>query len=343
MGLRQRVFSGVFWVAISSASIQMIGFVSSIVLARLLTPQEFGLIDIVMVFVSVSTILGEFGIGQALIRWQGDVREAVQTAFLFNVGLTIAIALVLFGLSPSVAAFYRAPSATPVLRALTPMIVLAGLQRSDQYVLILGLISSAYVQPLAHQFVRCLETFLICQEFDVLLARSARLVEYPGAASSTSRVVPRQVQRFSQGPALVEGEYAGAIARRWRGQRLEWGNIRRIVKSNERSGKSYSLNKRTIVWLHGYFFPSAFSTSMVHSVTRAATAATAASTGASIMPSATTGTPTVSGISNRVFSLCMRRILVILPWWMSCLTLSTSSFAVTVNFSFMDMLRPPVA
>lgn len=127
MNLRQKVVGGFFWVAISSVSLQAIGFVSSAVLAQLLPPRDFGLIEIALVFVSLSTILAEFGLGRALIQWVGDVREAAHTGFFLNIVLSLAAALALFTLAPTVARFYQTAEVTWVVRALALNIVLSGL------------------------------------------------------------------------------------------------------------------------------------------------------------------------------------------------------------------------
>jgi O-antigen/teichoic acid export membrane protein len=127
MSLRQKVFSGFFWVAVSSVSIQAIGFISSAVLARLLMPHDFGLVRIALIFVSLSNIFGEFGFGQALIQWSGDVHEAADTGVFLNTALSLVLALALFMLAPAVAAFYHAIEVTWVLRALALNIVLFGL------------------------------------------------------------------------------------------------------------------------------------------------------------------------------------------------------------------------
>lgn len=127
MNLRQKVFSGFFWVAISSVSIQAIGFISSAALARLLTPHDFGLVEIALIFVSLSTTLSEFGFGYALVQWAGDVYEAADTGFFLNTILSLVLALTLFVLAPAVATFYHTIEVTWVLRVLALNIVLSGL------------------------------------------------------------------------------------------------------------------------------------------------------------------------------------------------------------------------
>lgn len=127
MTLRQKVFSGLFWVAASSLSIQVAAFLASVILARLLAPRDFGLFEIAMIFIALSTVFGDFGFGQALIQWTGDVRKATGTAFVINTALSLLIAGALFALAPAIANFYQTSEVTWVLRALSLNIVFAGL------------------------------------------------------------------------------------------------------------------------------------------------------------------------------------------------------------------------
>lgn len=127
MNLRQRVFTGFFWAAFSSFAIQGIGFVSSAVLARLLAPADFGLVDIALLFISFSTIFAEFGLGQAIIQSTQDVRAVVNTAFWLNTALSLLLAGLLFLAAPTIAAFYRAPEVIWVVRVLALNIWLVGM------------------------------------------------------------------------------------------------------------------------------------------------------------------------------------------------------------------------
>lgn len=127
MNLRQKVFGGFFWVAVSSLSVRVLGFASGAVLAQLLPPRDFGLIQIALVFVSLSTILAEFGLGEALIQWVGDVHKAAYTGFFLNTVLSLAAALALFALAPTVARFYQTAKLAWVIRGLALNTAISGL------------------------------------------------------------------------------------------------------------------------------------------------------------------------------------------------------------------------
>ncbi|HXF63748.1 MAG TPA: lipopolysaccharide biosynthesis protein [Caldilineaceae bacterium] len=127
MTLRQRVFGGFVWLTVSSLLVQLITFGTSVALARLLTPADFALLAIAMIFVSLSTILSEFGFGQALIQWPGEVEGAVQTAFVINTVISLAFAAVLYLAAPMIATYYAAPPVTWVVRAMSLNLLLTGI------------------------------------------------------------------------------------------------------------------------------------------------------------------------------------------------------------------------
>ena len=68
MSLKKQVLSGVKWTSIQQFGVQGIGFVVSILLARLLEPEEFGLIAMITVFIGIGNSLLNAGLGSSLIR-----------------------------------------------------------------------------------------------------------------------------------------------------------------------------------------------------------------------------------------------------------------------------------
>ncbi len=67
MSIKDKVVSGVFWQGLERVGSYGIGFVVSIILARLLSPEEFGVIAIMMVFITLSNVFIDSGFGMALI------------------------------------------------------------------------------------------------------------------------------------------------------------------------------------------------------------------------------------------------------------------------------------
>jgi O-antigen/teichoic acid export membrane protein len=95
---------------------QAIGFLISIVLARLLLPKEFGLIGMISVFIGIGTSLVNSGLTQSLIRTVDPDQEDYSTVFFFNLTGSILIYWMLFFSAPFIAAFFSQPILTEIIR-----------------------------------------------------------------------------------------------------------------------------------------------------------------------------------------------------------------------------------
>jgi O-antigen/teichoic acid export membrane protein len=84
LSYKKKALTGVFWSSIQSFGTQSVSFVISIVLARLLLPEEFGLIAMITVFMSIGNVLLSAGLGQSLIRTNVPTEEDYSTVFFFN-------------------------------------------------------------------------------------------------------------------------------------------------------------------------------------------------------------------------------------------------------------------
>lgn len=93
-------------------------FVIGVVLARLLTPSDYGTVGVLSIFLSMSNVFVDCGFGTAIIRKKDRTQDDMSTAFYFNVGVGLAVYLVLFAISPLVADFFRMPILKLLLRVL---------------------------------------------------------------------------------------------------------------------------------------------------------------------------------------------------------------------------------
>src|SRR3972149_9907941 len=123
-GLKSRVFKGISWLAFSRALAQIFTFVSTIILARLLSPSDFGLIGIALVVENFMETLNKSGIITAIIQRKEMNNAVLSTVFWPNIG----IGFLLFGLtaliSGNVADFFGAPQAQPLIAVLAFSMVL---------------------------------------------------------------------------------------------------------------------------------------------------------------------------------------------------------------------------
>ena len=114
--LKQKATTGVVWTAVQKYSVTIIIFVSDIVLARLLTPYDFGCIEMLAIFMLLSETMVNGGFGAALIQKKKPTQEDYSTIFFWNLGMAALLYLVLFSCAPFIARFYKIPMLSSVLR-----------------------------------------------------------------------------------------------------------------------------------------------------------------------------------------------------------------------------------
>lgn len=118
MSLRKQATAGLVWTFAQQFSNQIIAFVVSIILARLLLPEQFGLIGMVAVFIAIGRSLMDAGLTQSLIRDKDADQEDLSTVFFFNLVASILIYLLIYFSAPLISNFYEEPILTGILRVL---------------------------------------------------------------------------------------------------------------------------------------------------------------------------------------------------------------------------------
>ena len=114
--LKSKALGAVVWSAAEQISSQGVRFVIGIFLARLLLPEQFGLLGMIAVFLGIAQVFASCGFGQALIQRQDATHLDESSIFYVNVFLGLVAALGLFLAAPWVAALYRQPPLIPLTR-----------------------------------------------------------------------------------------------------------------------------------------------------------------------------------------------------------------------------------
>lgn len=114
--LKQKAASGMIWTALQRYSTMLIQFISGIILARLLTPYDYGCIGMLMIFVVLAESFIDGGFGSALIQKKRPTQEDYSTIFFWNLGMAIVLYTVLYFSAPAIARFYKIPLLCDVLR-----------------------------------------------------------------------------------------------------------------------------------------------------------------------------------------------------------------------------------
>lgn len=114
--LKNKTVKGTVWSTLERFSVQGIQFIVMIIMARILTPEDYGLVGMLAIFIAVSQSLIDSGFSQALIRKQDRSEIDNSTVFYFNIGVGAILYLILFFSAPLIASFYNEPQLVPITR-----------------------------------------------------------------------------------------------------------------------------------------------------------------------------------------------------------------------------------
>jgi O-antigen/teichoic acid export membrane protein len=126
--IRSKMASGAAWMVLFKVLDKSIGLISTLLLARLLLPADFGIVAMATSFIALLEIFSAFGFDVALIQRQQTTRHHFDTAWTFNVMLGAGIALAMVALSPAIAGFYGQPALVPVIFVLALASATQGLE-----------------------------------------------------------------------------------------------------------------------------------------------------------------------------------------------------------------------
>lgn len=125
--LKQQTKKGLYWSALGNFANQGMRFAFGIILARLLSPDAYGVIGMLSIFMCIVSTFIDCGFSQALISKQNRTQADFSTEFWFNIGVGIAGYFILFLSSPWIADFYNMPTLSPILKVIGLGIVINSL------------------------------------------------------------------------------------------------------------------------------------------------------------------------------------------------------------------------
>ncbi|KIO46304.1 MULTISPECIES: lipopolysaccharide biosynthesis protein [Sanguibacteroides] len=114
--LKEKTIASMIWRAVQGFGNRIILFIANLVLARLLSPDDFGCIGMLMIFLSILNVFINGGFSLALLQKKNVTRADYSTAFYWNLVVSLVAYLLLFYFSPAISVFYRIPLLSTVLR-----------------------------------------------------------------------------------------------------------------------------------------------------------------------------------------------------------------------------------
>ncbi|MEO0571028.1 MAG: lipopolysaccharide biosynthesis protein, partial [Bacteroidota bacterium] len=124
MSLGKRMFKGLVWTGVEHISEDIISFIIGIILARILTPEEYGIVGILVVFLSFFSVFIDSGFDDALVQKIDRNEDDKSTVFLFNIAIAIVSYTILFFVAPFIADFYEITELKELLRVLALILVI---------------------------------------------------------------------------------------------------------------------------------------------------------------------------------------------------------------------------
>lgn len=117
-GMKQKIAKGLFWKLLENGGAQGIQFVIAIILARLLTPAEYGVVGIIMIFITIANVFVQSGFSTALVQKKQTDEVDFSSVCYFELVVALVLYGVLYAAAPGIASFYRIDVLKDIVRVL---------------------------------------------------------------------------------------------------------------------------------------------------------------------------------------------------------------------------------
>ncbi len=128
----KNIINNFFWRLAERFGAQIVTFIVSLVLARLLDPEVYGVLALVMVFTSILQVFVDSGLGTALVQKKDADDLDFSSVFFFNTVVCVILYLLVFLAAPYIAQFYKMSELTSVVRVLGLILIISGIKNIQQ-------------------------------------------------------------------------------------------------------------------------------------------------------------------------------------------------------------------
>lgn len=129
---QKKILSNLFWRFAERCGAQLVTFIVSIVLARILMPEDYGTVALVTVFTTIMQVFVDSGLSTALIQKKDADDLDFSSVFYFNFAVCIILYLIMFFAAPIIASFYGMPELVSIVRVISLTIVISGVKGVQQ-------------------------------------------------------------------------------------------------------------------------------------------------------------------------------------------------------------------
>jgi len=128
MSLSAKTTTGILWNFSQQLATRGVGILVTLLLARFLVPEDFGLVAMMAVFLALGSSLMDSGFREALIRLENITQEDYATAFYANIVLGLVSYGILFAAAPAIAEFYEEPRLVDLIRVASLSVIIMSFQ-----------------------------------------------------------------------------------------------------------------------------------------------------------------------------------------------------------------------
>ena len=139
ISLKDKALAGIVWSACDKVFVRVIQFIIGILIARILMPSDYGLVGMIMIFITLSNIFIDSGFSQALIQKQDRTSTDINSVFYFNIVVSTVCYLIIWFIAPCIAIFYDIPLLKSVLRILSSIIIINSLSAIQRTILLINI------------------------------------------------------------------------------------------------------------------------------------------------------------------------------------------------------------
>ena len=125
--LKQKTIIGVSWSFVEQILTRGVNFIIGIILARLLTPTDYGLVGMLGIFIALSQLFIDGGLAGALVRTKNPSERDFSTVYIINLVMSVVFYALLFIIAPAVASFYEQPLLKSLLRVTSLLLIIGSL------------------------------------------------------------------------------------------------------------------------------------------------------------------------------------------------------------------------
>lgn len=167
--IKNKVIRGVAWSAVEKFLRQSLMMLFSIIIARQLSPSDYGLVAMLTIFLTVAQIFVDSGFVEALIQKQDRTEIDFSTTFWFNIGVALLIYAMLFLISPFIADFYDEPLLEDLLVWMALIFVINAFRTVQQAKLNIAMDfrRQAWISIIAISVSGCVGIWMACHDFGV--------------------------------------------------------------------------------------------------------------------------------------------------------------------------------